>query len=69
MSTLSGIRAVLSKPGTDYSAAKAYVFQTRLQFFLAHVGKRIFKPQIPIRFFRDRSDAETWLSTFQGYGV
>jgi hypothetical protein len=69
MSTLSGIKAVLSKPGTDYSAAKAYVFQTRLQFLLAHAGKRLLKPQIPIRFFKDREGAETWLSTFQGFGI
>jgi hypothetical protein len=69
MSTLSGIKAVLSKPGTEYSAAKAYVFQTNLQFLLAHLGKSIFKPQIPIRFFKNRASAETWLSTFQGFGI
>jgi hypothetical protein len=69
MSTLSGIKAVLSKPGTNYSAAKAYVFQTPVQFFLAHLGKRIYSPQIPIRFFKDRAAAETWLNSFQGYGI
>jgi hypothetical protein len=69
MSTLSGIKAVLSKPGTNYSVAKAYVLQTPVQFFLAYIGKRVFTPQIPIRFFKKREEAETWLSTFQGYGV
>ena len=69
MSTLSGIKAVLSKPGTNYSAAKAYVLQTPVQFLLAHIGKRIFTPQIPIRFFKKREDAEVWLSSFQGYGI
>ena len=69
MSTLSGIKAVLSKPGTNYSVAKAYVLQTPIQFLLAHIGKRMFRPQIPIRFFKERTEAETWLSSFQGYGI
>ena|ERR1041384_7271914 len=69
MSTYSGVRAVFSKPAVDYSMAKAYLFHNKMQFLLANLGRWIFRPTIPIRFFRDREAAETWLSTFRGYGL
>jgi hypothetical protein len=67
--TFDGIKAVFSKSAISYSVAKAYVFHTRLQFFLARAGHFVFKPKTPIRFFNDKTKAETWLSSFQGYGM
>jgi hypothetical protein len=69
MVTFSGLVAVFSKPAVRYSMAKAYVFQTNVQFFLAHLGKLIFKPKTPIRFFRERAQAESWLRSFVGFGL
>jgi hypothetical protein len=67
--TWSGFRAVFSKTAQDYSIAKAYLFHNRMQFFLANIGRIIFRPEIPIRFFKDKKEAFVWLSTFRGYGV
>lgn len=69
MVTYSGLVAVFSRPAVNYSMAKAYILQTRIQFFLAHLGKRIFRPSKPIRFFKTRHEAETWLKSFMGYGI
>src|SRR5205814_8004893 len=69
MVTWSGFKAVYSKPSLNYAVAKAYLFHTRMQFFLANLGRLIFRPEIPIRFFRDKNTAATWLSSFGGYGV
>jgi hypothetical protein len=69
MSTYSGVKAVFSKPAVDYSVAKAYLFHNKLQFFLANVGRLVFRPTIPIRFFKSRETAETWLHSFRGYGM
>jgi hypothetical protein len=69
MVTYSGIQAVFSKPAMNYSMAKAYLFHNSVQFFLANIGRFIFQPKTPIRFFKNREDAETWLSSFRGYGI
>jgi hypothetical protein len=69
MSTLSGVKAVFSKPGVDYSMAKAYVFPSYLQYIIARAGRLYFRPTTPMRFFRNRETAESWLKTFQGYGI
>jgi hypothetical protein len=69
MVTYSGIQAVFSKPAVIYSIAKAYLFHNRMQFFLANVGRLIFRPKVPIRFFKNREDAEKWLGSFRGYGM
>jgi hypothetical protein len=69
MVTFSGIQAVFSKPADNYSIAKAYLFHSRTQFFLANAGKLFFRPKTPIRFFKDRKEAEKWLYNFRGYGV
>jgi hypothetical protein len=69
MVTASGMKAVFSPTAVHYSMARAYVFQTYTQFLLARLGKFIVKPKTPMRFFRHRRSAETWLSSFQGYGM
>ena len=69
MVTYSGMKTVFSPSAVNYSMARAYVFQTYVQFFLARFGKFIVRPKTPMRFFKHRSSAETWLSTFQGQGI
>jgi hypothetical protein len=69
MVTYSGMKAVFSPSAVNYSMARAYVFQTYIQFLLARLGKFIVRPKTPMRFFRFREDAEKWLSAFQGYGM
>jgi hypothetical protein len=69
MVTYSGLKAVFSKPALNYSIAKAYLFHNKMQFFLANLGRLIFRPKIPIRFFKSMKEAETWLSSFRGYGM
>lgn len=67
--TWSGLKAVFSRSAVNYSMARAYVFQTYSQFFLARLGKFIVQPKTPMRFFKSRARAEAWLSTFQGHGI
>ena len=69
MVTPGGLSAVFAKDAVDYSMAKAYVFHNGLQFFLARLGRRLFRPKRPIRFFRSRGEAETWLHSLMGYGL
>jgi len=69
MSTWSGVKAVFSKPGVDYSMAKAYVFPSYLQYIIAKAGRWYLRPVSPMRFFRKREQAEAWLKSFQGYGI
>lgn len=69
MVTVSGMKAVFASSAVNYSMARAYVFQTYIQFFLARFGKFVIRPKTPMRFFRTRAAAETWLSSFQGHGI
>jgi hypothetical protein len=66
---LTGFTTVFSEDSVNYSVAKAYVFHNNVQFFLARLGRLIFRPRRPIRFFNNRVKAETWLKSFMGYGM
>jgi len=67
--TIDGLNSVFSKPNITYSTAKAYVLPMAWQFAIAKTARLFFKPKKPIRFFRTHDAAETWLSSFRGYGI
>ena len=69
MISYTGLQAVFSQEAISYSMAKAYVLRSYTQSVIAHVSRFVFKPKTPIRFFKTQQKAETWLSTFQGYGI
>lgn len=64
-----GIRSLFSKKSLTYSVAKAYVLYKPHHFILSKMCMAVFRPRTPIRFFRNRPEAETWLSSFTGYGI
>jgi hypothetical protein len=64
-----GIHGLFSRKSLTYSVAKAYVCQKPIHFFLARIALSVYQPKMPIRFFRERAEAEAWLSSFAGYGI
>ena len=66
---LSGIRSLFSRKSLSYSVAKAYVISKPIHFILAKICIAIYKPKMPIRFYRRREEAETWLSSLVVFGI
>jgi hypothetical protein len=67
--TLKGITTLFSKRSLTYSVAKAYVISKPIHFFLSRICMRVYRPRLPLRFFNNRADAETWLKGLMGYGL
>jgi hypothetical protein len=66
---LGGIRGLFSRRSLSYSVAKAYVIQKPVHFLLSKICLALFQPKTPIRFFKDRREAESYLKGFVGYGL
>ncbi len=45
----------------QYTIAKAYVIRTMHQRVMANIFLLLFKPNKPVRFFRDAEKAKQWL--------
>jgi hypothetical protein len=61
--TWSGIRALFSKESIAYSLGKAYVVHNWFHFLLAQCYLMVLQPITPLRFFRKKAPAETWLKS------
>jgi hypothetical protein len=66
---LSGIKGLFSRKSLSYSVAKAYVIHKPVHFLLAKACLALYRPRMPIRFFKRREEAEAWLGCFVGYGI
>lgn len=59
--TYEGLK-VLARPGSlSYAIAKAYVITSLPQKLMANFYLHFFKPSIPVKFFKNKREAELWL--------
>ena len=59
--TYNGIKLLAQPDSSSYAYAKAYIIHTIAQRLMLNVYQRFFKPSIPIKFFKDKREAELWL--------
>jgi hypothetical protein len=59
--TFNALKLLAKPDAMSYAYAKAYVLKTLPQRLMANFFLRYFKPEIPVRFFKDQRDAELWL--------
>lgn len=60
--SFAGLRALAKATAMSYATAKAYVIHTSHQRLMANLFLLLFKPNKPVKFFRDEERARRWLS-------
>jgi hypothetical protein len=60
--TLKALRTMGKPRAMRYAIAKAYVIQSLHQKIMANVYLFVFRPQVPVKFFRDDAKAKEWLN-------
>jgi hypothetical protein len=56
-----GLKALARPEAFSYAHAKAYVIKTLPQRLMANFYLKFFPPEVPVKFFGKRSEAEAWL--------
>jgi hypothetical protein len=56
-----GLKSLAKPEAFSYAHAKAYVIKTLSQRLMANFYMKFFRPDIPVKFFRKRQEAEAWL--------
>lgn len=59
--SLKGVKALSKVTAMSYATAKAYVINTFHQRLMANVFLLLFKPDKPVKFFRNEEKARRWL--------
>src|SRR6218665_2663317 len=56
-----GLKSLAKPDAFSYAHAKAYVIKTLSQRLMANFYMKFFRPEIPVRIFSKRQEAEAWL--------
>ena len=64
--TIESMKLLSSPIAMSYAIAKAYVINSLPQKLMANFYLKFLKPEKPVRFFKNKNDAEIWLKTFKG---
>jgi hypothetical protein len=60
--TIKALRKMAKPRAMKYAIAKAYVIQSLHQKIMANVFLLVFRPRIPVKFFRNDTKAKEWLN-------
>jgi hypothetical protein len=61
--TIQSLKKMAEPRAMKYAVAKAYVIQSLHQKTMANIFLFLFRPRVPVKFFRSEIKAKEWLST------